>query len=155
MAGALLATAAAVTAVVSALSSYSPWPRLVAVGVSAGAKASAPFPLPVKAVSVAYCRTGPSWRLARPGFGCLNVTAVGFGACGDPPYGFTYTAANNTLHVGGCSWVLPAIEGGGILRLTTYLPLCREGSDFRPEAVAGSYLWGGMQLQVVAVLIYC
>lgn len=157
LAGGALAAAVAAAAVLSSMQSYFPWPRLVADGIAAGAKSSTPHPLQVRGVAVAYCRLGPRWTLSRPGAGCLEASAIGLGDCGDPPYGFLYTARNNTVSLGRCAWVLPSLEAdGNRVRVTTYVPLCSQGSLFVPEAVdAGTYMWGNYALEARLVLVRC
>lgn len=143
---AVVAVAAVAAAMLGAVQRAEPYVENLALAVAAGKPAKTPVPVTVTTYRAYYYNGVLAYDKGIP------VYAVGFGQCPAalPPavYGKTYTLANNTVHFGQCSLVLPAYQDG---RIVNYVPLCSGGTDFEPETASeqvGNYT-------IDAVLIRC
>ena len=150
----VLATIAVALAVFGLIQHADPYTKNVAEAIAAGKPAKAPNPVSITAYRVNYTRgdeAHPYVLTDKPGV-FLPLYALGVGNNCPPqiPQALlnkTYTAANNTVHATGCSYVLPYVEGS---KITHYVALCRGGTDLRAEVVEGDY---GFVIR--AVLVDC
>ena len=135
------------------LSNAHPYEKSVAEAIAAGVPARSPNPLDLTAYKAYYAPGNSAHPYVLSQTSGIPVYAIGVGnACPQQLpsvfYGKTYTASNNTVHVTGCSFVLPKVEGS---KIVTYIPLCKSGTDFKPQAVEENY--GGAEVE--AVVVYC
>lgn len=154
LAAATAATAAAALGVFISIQHADPYTKNAAEAIAAGKLVKAPNPVSIIAYRVNYTRgdaAHPYVLTDKPGvFPPLYALGVGNGCPTQLPpafYNKTYTAANNTVHTTGCSYVLPYVERS---RVTHYVALCRGGTDLRAEVVEEDY-----GLVIRAVLVDC
>ena len=147
-----MATAAAALAVLGSIQHAEPYVKNAAEAIAAGKPAKAPNPVAITAYRVNYTRgdaAHPFVLTDKPGvFPPLYALGVGNNCPSALPpvfYNKTYTAANNTAHTTGCSYVLPYVEGS---KITHYVALCRGGTDLRAEAAEEDY---GVTIRTVFV----
>ncbi|MEM2025640.1 MAG: hypothetical protein QXW94_05050 [Desulfurococcaceae archaeon] len=138
----------------SSIQHAEPYVKNAAEAIAAGKPAKAPNPVSITAYRVNYARGGAALVLTdKPGvFPPLYALGVGNNCPPQLPpalYNKTYTAANNTVHTTGCSFVLPYVEEGPPVKITHYVALCRGGTDLRAEVVEEEY--GGFTLRTIIV----
>ena len=153
LAAAVIATAAVAVAVFGSIQRAEPYTKNAAEAIAAGRPAKAPNPVAIIAYRVNYTAGDAAHPYVltdrRGAFPPLYALGVGNSCPSALPSAFynkTYTAANNTVHTTGCSYVLPYVEGS---KITHYVAVCRGGTDLRAEVVEGEY--GGFTIRTIIV----
>jgi hypothetical protein len=154
--GFVIATAAVVLASLGAIYNLHPELYALAKSIAAGRDFHIDNPVNVEVFQVAYSYTRRGAVLVGgSGNATPTLYAVAFGNVCPPLDGLLgrlYTTRNNTVMVDRCVYVLPAFENG---RIVHYLPTCRSGTDFRPEAVATRFRYGGSEIEIMLYIIRC
>lgn len=152
------AAATVAVALASLNTHYNLHPELYALAksVAAGKDFHIDNPVNVEVFQVAYSYTRRGAVLVREGGNATPVLyAVAFGnSCLpiDGLLGHLYTTKNNTVVLGRCVYLLPVLENDEIIH---YLPTCKSGTDFRPEAIATIFTYREGVFKVTLYVIRC
>lgn len=154
--GSTAATTAVALAALNALNNLHPELYALAKSIAAGKNFHVNNPVMVEVYEVAYSYNNNGVVLTKTQADATPALyAVTLGnTC--PPIdgllGYLYTSKNNTVILGQCVYMLPINEGNHIVH---YLPTCKSGTDFRPEAITTRFIYRGVAYEVTLYIIKC
>lgn len=156
--GAVLATTVVGIAVLASIQYADLYAVNVAESIAVGKPAKAPNPILITVYRVNYTRgdaAHPFVLTDRPGiYPPFYALGVGNGCPTQLPpavYEKAYGPNNNTIHITGCTLVLPWVDVRSGVKIVHYIPLCTSGTDFSGEVVEEDY---GV-FTVSAFVIWC